>query len=259
MTIRPKTPKELDAMREGGKILDNVLQSVNDFVAPGKTLKEIDAFIHKLIIEAGGNPSFLGFNGYPAASCLSPNDVVVHGIPNAYIVKEGDIIGIDVGVEWEGYHTDAAFAKPIGSISNEAQKLLRTTQEALKHAVEVAIAGNQVQDIGAAVEDFVRSQGDFGIIRDLTGHGIGRNLQESPNVPNYRTKDTTALVDNMTLALEPMLTLGDWRVTLDDDGWTIRTKDGSLSAQFETTVIIRENDPEILVPFPLGFSVDQQK
>ncbi|HEY1074102.1 MAG TPA: type I methionyl aminopeptidase [Patescibacteria group bacterium] len=253
MTIRPKTSEELDIMRESGKRLNAVLKAVNDFITVGKSLQEIDAYAYDLIIKSGAKPSFLGYLDYPASTCLSVNDAVVHGIPDDYILKEGDLIGVDIGVCYEGYHTDAAFTKGIGAISKEAKKLLQVTQEALGIALEATIAGNTVGDIGSAVEAYVKSQGKYGIVRDLSGHGVGKNLQESPEILNYAAKNPTPLVNGMTLAIEPMINLGDWRVVVDDDDWTVRTRDGMMSAHFETTVIVQDNDPEVLVDFPLDF------
>lgn len=253
MTIRPKNNEELAIMRESGKRLNDVLSAVNEFITAGKSLREIDAFAHNLIIKSGATPSFLGYLDYPASTCLSVNDAVVHGIPTDYILKDGDVIGVDIGVLYEGYHTDAAFTKGIGTITPEARKLLQVTQESLGIALEAAIAGNTVGDIGQAIEQYVKSQGKFGIVRDLSGHGVGKNLQEAPEILNYATKDPTPLINGMTLAIEPMINLGDWRVVVDSDDWTVRSRDGMASAHFETTIIINDNDPEVLVDFPLDF------
>lgn len=255
MTIRPKTQSEIDAMIEGGRILSLVHESAFRFVKPGQTLKEIDDFIHKQIVSHGAAPSFLNYHGYPAASCLSINDVVVHGIPSDYKLTERDILGIDIGVHYEGYHTDAALTMPLGSMPHATQNLLAVTQAALEEGIAAAVAGNTVADISDAIHTYVESQGNFGIVRDLCGHGVGANLQEEPEIPNYRHRNTTPLVNGMTLAIEPMITLGDWKVTIDKDDWTVRTKDHSLAAQFETTVVIRDNDPIILVPFTLSSEI----
>lgn len=252
MTIPPKTNQELDAMREGGKRLNEILEKVDSFAVAGKTLKEIDTFIHTNILALDGKPSFLGYQNYPAASCLSVNDAVVHGVPTEYELKDTDILGIDVGFYFEGMHTDAAFTKLLGSGTPAQNKLLQTTQEALRSALESAIAGNRVGDIGKTIEEYVQSQGAFGIIRDLAGHGVGRKLQEPPEVLNYRNRSEILLINGMTLAIEPMISMGGWHVYIDsEDNWTVRTDDGSLAAQFETTIIIQDNDPEILVHHPL--------
>jgi methionyl aminopeptidase len=253
MTIRPKTAQELDTMRQCGAILNTVLRQTNDFIRVGRTLKEIDSYIHQIITEQGAKPSFLGYRNYPASSCLSLNQAVVHGIPTDYSLKEGDILGIDVGVLYDGYHTDAAFTKPIGKINQETQKLLAVTQESLRVGLEAAVAGNTVGDIGSAIQEYVASQGTFGIIRDLSGHGIGQRLQELPEILNYKNKNAIPLINGMTLAIEPMISLGDWKVEVEPDEWTIITKDNSFAAHFETTIVIRDNDPEILVDFPLEF------
>ncbi len=251
MNIRPKTEQELDLMRQSGRILNQTHQKVAPFVTEGKSLQEIDHFVAATIRELDGEPAFLGYHDFPASSCLSLNDEVVHGIPSSYVLKPGDILGVDIGVRYQGYYTDAAVTIPIGPLTKEVQTLLQVTHEALKVGIEVALAGNTVGDIGLAIEMYVKSQGKYGIIRDLSGHGIGTDLQEPPEILNYATKNNTLLTNGMTIAIEPMLSLGDWRVTLDSDNWTIRTKDNSLAAHYETTIIIRDADPEILVPFPV--------
>jgi methionyl aminopeptidase len=258
MTIRPKTEHELDIMRTAGKKLNEVLKRTNDIICPGKTLHEIDSFIAARINDQDAKPSFKGYNGYPSASCLSLNSVVVHGIPTNYALKEGDLLGVDVGLRWEGYHSDAAFTKPIGQISDEALQLLVTTQKALRSGIDAAVAGNTVGDIGNAIQKHIQSQGHYGIIYELTGHGIGSNLQESPEIPNYANKDTTPLVNGMTLAIEPMVSLGSGKVQILDDKWSVETIDKSLSAHFESTIIICDAEAEILVDFPLFFPVDQR-
>ncbi len=255
MTLRPKTDQELDRMREGGAILQSVHQAVAQFLRTGQTLQEIDHFIHETITKSGARPAFLGFHGYPAASCLCLNDVVVHGIPDQTVLQDGDILGVDIGIRYDDYYTDAAFTYGIGTLPAATKQLLATTQEALKVAIETAVAGNTVGDIGYAIEAYVKSQGKFGIVRDLAGHGVGRELQEAPQILNYANRDTTPLVNGMTLAIEPMITLGDWRVTLDSDNWTVRTRDGSCAAQFETTLIVRDADPEVLIPFTVSRNV----
>lgn len=255
MTIRPKNPSELDAMREGGAILNEVLELTYHFVHEGQTLKQIDTFIAEQIKKRNAKAAFLGYHDFPASSCLSVNSAVVHGIPDDYVIKNGDILGVDVGVKYQNYFTDAAFTMPVGTVSTQARKLLAVTQEALREALDQAIAGNTVAQIGSGVEDYVKSQGKFGIIRDLAGHGVGEKLQEPPEVLNVKNRNSTPLINRMTLAIEPMISLGTHEVVLDQDKWTVLTRDGSLAAQFETTVVIRDNDPEILVPFPLKVRV----
>jgi methionyl aminopeptidase len=251
MTIRPKTPHEVSLMQDGGKILNHVLQDAYAFITAGQSLMAIDAYIYKQILTHHAKPSFLGFKNYPASACLSVNEAVVHGIPNDYILVEGDIIGVDVGIFWEGYHTDAAFTKGIGSLTKDKAALIAVTQASLREGIDAALAGNTVGDIGTSIETYVKSQGKYGIIRDLSGHGVGASLQEAPEVVNYATKDKTPLINNMTLALEPMISLGDWHVTLASDEWTVLTQDKSPAAHFETTIVISDNDPLILIPFPL--------
>jgi methionyl aminopeptidase len=251
MTIQPKTNQELATMREGGTRLSRILKQTNDFTQVGRTLIEIDAFIADQIKKEDGTASFLGYQGYPASSCLSLNDVVVHGIPNHTKLKQGDILGIDVGFYFDGFHTDAAFTKALGEVNPATKHLLRVTQEALKKGVAAAHAGHMVEAIGMAIEAYVKQQGDYGIIRDLTGHGIGKNLQEAPEIMNYAAPNKTELVNGMTLAIEPMIATGTWQVTIDDDDWTVRTKDRSPCAHFETTIVIVDDQPEVLVQFPL--------
>ncbi len=255
MNIRPKNKQELESMRAGGAILNQVLRATFEYVEPGKSLKEIDGFIAGLIKKLGAKAAFLGYHDFPASSCLSVNSAVVHGIPNEYVLKGGDILGVDVGVKYEGYFTDAAFTMPIGNVTPQAKQLLAVTQEALRAGIEQATAGNRVSDIGAGVEDYVLSQGKFGIIRDLAGHGVGQKLQELPEVLNVKNRNTTPLINGMTLAIEPMICTGRHSVRLDDDNWTVLTQDNSLAAQFETTIIVHDNDPEILVPFPLSMRI----
>lgn len=255
MKIRPKTPAELDTMRAGAKILNQTLKMAYKAVEPGQTLLQIDQLIAKMITRAGATPAFLGYQGFPAASCLSVNSAIVHQIPSDYILKVGDILGIDIGIKFEGYYTDAALTMPVGNIEPKVKKLLAVTQTALKVAIESAIDGNQIKDIGMAIEKFVKSQGSFGIVRELAGHGIGQNLQELPEILNYSNRNNTPITDGMTLAIEPMICLGDATVVLDDDGWTVRAKNGSMAAQFETTIVISRNDPEILITFPLELAI----
>lgn len=257
MHLRPKTSSELDRMRQSGEILDYVLREAVSHVRPGVTLSELDRIIHDAIIGREATPSFLGYRGYPASSCLSINDVVVHGIPSSDVIKEGDAVGIDVGVCYEGYHTDAAVTIPCGNVTPGVRRLLQTTQQALRDGIAAAIRGNTVGDIGYAVETSVNEQGTYGIVDALSGHGVGQKLQEPPEVMNIATNDTTPLENNLTLAIEPMITLGGPEVYFDADGWAVRTRDRSVAAQFESTIIVRDNDPEILVPFPLSISVDE--
>ncbi len=257
MNIMPKTQEEIAIMIEGGKRLNTILKSVDNFVALGQPLTTIETFIKDQIKEQGAESSFLGHHNYPAVSCLSVNDIVVHGIPNTYILKDGDILGVDIGIRYQGFHTDAAFTKKIGTITLAAEKLLIVTQQALQRGIEAAVAGNKVSDIGKAVEMYVNSQGNYGIIRDLQGHGIGKNLWEQPEIPNFFKASPITLTNGMTLAIEPMISLGTWQIIIDDDDWTIRTKDKSQSAHYEVTLVIHDNDPMILTPFPLQYQVEE--
>ncbi len=252
MHYRPKTDAELNTMREGGKILNAVHEATFAFMRPGKSLKEIDAFVRAEIESHDAIPSFLGYHGFPASSCLSLNDVVVHGIPSDYVLKDGDVLGVDIGVLYDGYHTDSAFTKAFSPVKPEVAELLAVTQGALEEGISAAIAGNTVADISMAIESYIQEHGEYGIIRDLCGHGIGQKLQDTPEIPNYAHGDDSLLLNGMTLAIEPMVSLGTWKVTVDADDWTVRTKDNSIAAHFETTIAIRDNDPEIFVNFPLS-------
>lgn len=255
MTIRQKNQHEIDIMTEGGKRLSTILAQTRAHIKAGQKLEEIDTYIGDIIKQHEAKPSFLGYKGYPANSCLSVNDVIVHGIPGEHILVDGDLLSIDIGINYKGYHTDAAFTIVIGVPSAEQTKLMTVTQRALRVGIDAAVAGNTVSDIGKAIEAYVKEQGEFGIIRDLTGHGIGKNLQEAPEIPNYTTKSKMGLINGMTIAIEPMITLGTWDITIDKDNWTIRSKDRSLAAHFETTIVIQDNDPKVLVNYPLELEV----
>lgn len=251
-----KTKEEIEILREGGKHLAEVLSKVKEKVAPGVSTKDLDGYAFKLIKELGGVPAFLYYRPegadrpYPASLCVSVNDEVVHGVPRREkILKEGDIVSLDLGLKYKGLFTDMALTVPVGKISPAVQKLLEITQKALEVGISVAQGGNTVGDIGHAIESFVRPY-RYGIVEVLSGHGVGRAIHEDPYVPNFGKKGTGAkLVPGMVLALEPMLNNGTKHVTLDEDGYTIRTADGKKSAHFEHTILITKGDPEILTEF----------
>ena len=248
-----KTPKEIEILREGGKRLATVLYKVKDIVKPGISTKDLDDYAFKLIKEMGDEPAFLNYRPegadtpYPASLCVSVNDEVVHGIPNKNkILKEGDIVSIDLGIKHRGLFTDMALTVPVGVVSNTTLKLLKITEESMYVGINAAFGGNKTGDIGYAIESFVRRH-KYGIVEVLSGHGVGKYIHEDPYVPNFGKANTGAkLVPGMVIAIEPMLNNGTKNVVLDRDGWTFRTADGKKSAHFENTILITDGEPEIL-------------
>jgi methionyl aminopeptidase len=248
-----KTPQEIEILREGGRRLATVLYKVKEIVKPGISTKDLDNYAFKLIKEMGDEPAFLNYKPegasypYPASLCVSLNNEVVHGIPsNKKILKEGDIVSLDLGLKHKGLFTDMAITVPVGEISNSSAKLLKITEQALHVGVNSAQGGNKTGDIGNAIESFVR-QHKYGIVEILAGHGVGRAIHEDPYVPNFGKANTgVKLVPGMVIAIEPMLNNGTKNVVLDDDDWTFRTADGKKSAHFELTILITEGEPEIL-------------
>ena len=216
-------------------------------IKPGISTYEIDRIGEKMIRSYGCTPSFLNYNGYPASICVSVNDEVVHGIPNKKrILKEGDIVSLDAGVIWKGYHSDAARTHGVGEISKEAQNLIDATRQSFYEGIKMAVSGNHLNDISKAVDSYISSFG-YGIVRDLVGHGVGANLHEDPQIPNFaQRRRGTKLRAGMTLAVEPMINMGGWQVEWLEDDWTVVTKDGSLSAHYENTILITDGEPEIL-------------
>ena len=249
-----KTKEEIEILREGGKRLDTVLHKVKDIVAPGVSTKDLDAYAEKLIREMGDEPAFLNYRPagartpFPASLCVSINDEVVHGIPKKdRILKEGDVVSIDLGVKHRGLFTDMAMTVPVGAIPSKVSKLLAHTEKALFAGIAAAQAGNTTGDIGNAIESYVHAQGHYGIVEVLSGHGVGRAIHEDPYIPNFGKKGKgEKLVAGMVVALEPMVNLGTKNVTLDDDDWTFRTADRKTSAHFEHTILITEGEAEIL-------------
>jgi methionyl aminopeptidase len=242
-----KSPADIEKIRESGRILARTLRLVSERIAPGVTPKELDSYAHELITAAGATPSFLNYRGYPAATCISVNDTVVHGIPTDVPLKEGDIISLDFGVFKDGWHADSAWTYPVGEISKEAQRLLNVTRESLYQGIAKAKVGNRMGDIGHAVQKYVESNG-YSVVRDLVGHGIGRALHEEPsNIPMYGRPGTgEPLREGMTICIEPMINEGTWKVNFLSDNWTVKTADGKLSAHFEHTVAITKDGPQIL-------------
>ena len=247
MPISIKTEKEIELMQESGRILALVLKELENYIKPGISTLEIDKKCYELIKGYGCRPSFLNYNGFPASLCVSVNNEVVHGIPDKeHILKEGDIVSLDCGVIYEGYHSDAARTVPVGEISEEAKKLIEVTEQSFFEGIKHAKAGKHLHEISEAIQAYVESFG-FSVVRDLVGHGIGRNLHEEPQVPNFKQRSRgPKLVAGMTLAIEPMVNAGRYHVYWADNNWTVLTRDGSLSAHYENTVLITDGEPKIL-------------
>lgn len=247
MSISMKSEREIGLMREAGKILAQVHDELEQFIEPGISTKDIDKKGEELIRSFGCIPSFLNYHGYPASICVSINEEVVHGIPSANrIIKEGDIVSLDAGVIYNGYHSDAARTHAVGEISNEARKLIDVTKNSFFEGIKYAKAGNHLYDISKAIQDYAESFG-YGVVRKLVGHGIGKNLHEEPQVPNFKMPGRgVRLQPGMTLAVEPMLNIGTHDVKFLNDKWTVVSLDGSLSAHYENTIVITEGEPEIL-------------
>mgnify|MGYP000885926571 CR=1 FL=1 len=241
-----KQPAEIDRIRDSNRIVAEVLAALQERVKAGVTTLELDRISEEITLRKGAKPAFKGYRGYPFSLCASVNDEIIHGLPSARVLVEGDIIGLDFGVYYKGYYGDAAITVPVGKIPPETGSLLKTTEESLALAIAQARPGNRVGDISAAVQSHVEAAG-YSVVRDFVGHGIGRNLHEEPQVPNYGLKGRgTPLRVGMVLAIEPMVNAGTCKVKMRSDGWTAVTADGALSAHFEHTVAITETGPEIL-------------
>ncbi|MGB4661712.1 MAG: type I methionyl aminopeptidase [Mobilitalea sp.] len=246
MSINIKSEKEIELMRESGRILANVLEELEAFVRPGISTLDIDKKNRELIKQYNCIPSFLDYNGYPASVCVSVNEEVVHGIPSKdRILKDGDIVSLDNGVIYQGFHSDAARTVAVGEISKEAQKLIDVTKQSFYEGIKFAKEGNHLYEISEAIQSYVESFG-YSVVRDLVGHGIGRNLHEEPQIPNFRQRRRGPKLEaGMTLAIEPMINAGRYDVYWLDDDWTVVTDDGSLSAHYENTIHITNGEPEI--------------
>lgn len=242
-----KTAREIQKMQDACTLSARALKLAGEMVEPGVSTLEIDTAVRKFIEGEGGVPSTLGYNGYPASTCISVNSVVVHGIPSKKtILRHGDIVSIDIMAGMHGYHGDNAYTYPCGDISEEAQRLLDATKESLYEGIKAAQAGNRIGDIGSAVQRYVEPRG-YGVVREFTGHGVGTKLHEDPSVPNYGTPGRgPRLIPGMTIAIEPMITMGNHKVKILDDDWTAVTADGSLAAHYEHTVCITPDGPRIM-------------
>ncbi|MDR1700809.1 MAG: type I methionyl aminopeptidase [Lachnoclostridium sp.] len=247
MAVRIKSAREIAIMREAGKILADVHEQIKEIIVPGISTWEIDRKGAEFIRERKCIPSFLNYNDYPASICVSLNDVVVHGIPNKkQRLFEGDIVSLDIGVIYNGYHSDSARTYGVGKIDREAERLIRITKESFYKGIEYARAGCYLYDISTAIQNYVEANG-FSVVRDLVGHGIGQKLHEDPQVPNFKQKSRgMKLRAGMTLAIEPMVNAGTWEVWILEDDWTVVTKDGEKSAHYENTVLITDGEPELL-------------
>lgn len=241
-----KNQHQLERMKDAGRISADALAVAGKAVVPGITTKEIDTLVRKFILSQGAKPSFLHYNGYPASVCLSVNDEVVHGIPGQYKLKSGDIVSVDVGAFYEGYHGDNAATYACGEVSETAQRLMDATRESLQKGIAAAQPGNRLGDIGHAVQQYAEAAG-FSVVRQYVGHGVGEDMHEEPDVPNYgHPGHGQRLVPGMVIAIEPMINEGGYLVKTMPDGWTAKTRDGKLSAHFEHTIAITEHGPEIL-------------
>ena len=247
-----KTNHEIELMRVSCRIVGEVLLYIKDFIKPGVTTKQLDTLVEDFILSKGATPAFKGYGGsrgvkpFPAAACISVNEQVVHGIPGDRILDDGDIVSIDVGAKKDGYFGDGAYTFEVGEVSEQTKKLLKVTEESLYQGISQAIAGNTTNDIGVAIQTYCEGYG-YGVVRSLVGHGIGSNLHEEPAVPNYYSpRNNFKLKPGMTIAIEPMINYGTYKVVQLSDGWTVETADGKPSAHFEHTILITASNPEIL-------------
>ena len=247
MAVTMKSPREIELMREAGRILAKTHEELAKNLRPGMSTWDIDHMGEEIIRSYGCIPSFKNYNGYPASICVSVNDEVVHGIPHKeHFLDEGDIVSLDAGVIYKGYHSDAARTYGIGEIDDDAKKLIEVTRQSFFEGIKFAKAGNHLNDISAAIQKYAESFG-FGVVRDLVGHGIGSHLHEDPEIPNFARKRKGILLQpGMTLAIEPMITEGSYEVVWLDDDWTVMTEDGGWAAHYENTILITEGEPEIL-------------
>ncbi|PKB78478.1 MAG: type I methionyl aminopeptidase [SAR202 cluster bacterium Io17-Chloro-G9] len=249
--ITIKSSQEREAMRRAGAIVGAVLGILTTSVEPGITTKDLDNIAYREITRRGGKPTFMGYRGFPASICTSVNEEIVHGIPGNRVLKEGDVVKMDVGATLDGFIGDAAISVPVGQVSEAALKLIETTRLSLQAGIQAAQPGNRIGDIGAAVQEYGESRG-YGVVREYVGHGVGRFLHEDPQIPNYGQAGRGPLLrPGMCIAIEPMLNLGDWKTAVLDDNWTVVTSDRKLSSHFEHTIAIDKDGPVVLtVPDP---------
>ena len=246
--INRRSKQEIDIMRSSAKILVDTFHMVDNLLEPGLKTIDVDKEIEKFIVNAGGRPAFLGHKGYPGSSCISIDEVVVHGIPDDKVIEDGQLISIDIGVEYKSYYSDAARTFALGDLTPEKENLKKITEESLEKGIEKVVEGNRISDISMAIQNFVEPEG-FSLVRDLVGHGIGSSLWEEPEIPNYydeRRGIQPKIMEGMVFAIEPMVNIGDHAINLLDDAWTVVTSDKKPSAHFEHTVAVTDNGPEIL-------------
>lgn len=244
-----KTDDEIELIRISGKVLGQAHAEVAKIIAPGITTQKLDKIAEEYILDNGGVPSFKNYNGFPATLCISVNEQVVHGFPSNYELKDGDIISVDCGVLLNDFHSDSAYTYEVGEVAAEVKELLKATKESLYKGIEKAVSGNRMGDLSNSIQSYVEGKG-YTVVRELVGHGVGRNLHESPEVPNYgKNGKGVKLKDGMVIAIEPMINLGKKNIVQESDGWTIRTADRKPSAHFEHTVAIRKNKADILTTF----------
>ena len=245
--IHIKSPREIELMRQAGKITAGARSIARQAVKAGVTTKQINKCVHEFIVKSGATPTFLGYCGFPGSACISVNDEVIHGIPGKRVVHEGDIVSLDVGATYKGFVGDCAGTFPCGEVSEEAKKLIEVTRQSFFEGIRFARPGYRISDIGAAIQDYVESHG-FSVVREYVGHGVGRALHEAPEIPNYRAErlPDPRLVKGMTLAIEPMVMIGSREILVLDDDWTVITKDGSWAAHYENTIVVTDGEPEIL-------------
>lgn len=247
-----KTAPEIELMRQSARLVSQTLATIAARLRPGITTLALDEEIGQFIRDNGAVPSFLNYHGYPFNSCISVNDVVVHGFPNQSELKEGDIVSIDIGVILHGWHGDHAYTFAIGDPGKEVMDLIRITKESLYKGIEKAVAGNRVGDISYAIQEHTEKKHGYGVVRELVGHGLGRSLHEDPQVPNYGKRGTgPTLKEGLVLAIEPMINMGKKEVYTEDDGWTVRTKDGKPSVHFEHDVCVKKNKADILSDYSI--------
>lgn len=248
--VHYKTNEEIEIMRHSARLVGQALAEVARIIKPGVTTHDLDQVAEKFIVDNGAVPSFKNYKGYPFATCISVNDAVVHGFPNKTPLKAGDIVSVDVGVFKNGYHGDSAYTFAIGETPEELLQLMRVTKESLYKGIEKATSGNRVGDISFAVQDHCERLHKYGVVRELVGHGLGKKLHEDPQVPNYGKRGSGAkMQDGMVIAIEPMVNLGVKDVWYDDDGWTVRTKDGKVAAHYEHNICVRKGKADILSSF----------
>jgi len=249
-TIFIKSSSEIERMRQAGKITAGARSIARQAVAAGVSTKQIDKYVREFIVKSGATPTFYNYGGFPGNACISVNDEIIHGIPGKRVLQDGDIVSLDVGATYKGMVGDCAGTFPVGTVSEQAKELIRVTRQSFFECLRFAKEGYRISDVGGAVQDYVESHG-FSVVRDYVGHGIGHNLHEAPEVPNFRSapgvhRPDPRLVRGMCIAIEPMVNVGSWKVRVLDDGWTVVTADGSLSAHYENTILITDGEPEIL-------------